>query len=42
MGIISMLRGLVGRATSSPDEIAFSLLFIVFVWFAIEVLLILH
>jgi hypothetical protein len=40
--VLKILVGLVRRAISSPDEIAFVLLFAVFVWFAIEVLLILH
>ena len=40
--VLKILEGLVRRATYHPDEIAFVLLFAVFVWFAIEVLLMLH
>ena len=41
-GVLEALRGLVARTVSSADELAFILLFCVFVWFALEVLLILY
>ena len=41
-GVLESLQGFVRRATSSSDEIAFVFLFAVFVWFALEILLLLY
>lgn len=40
--MVEILAGILRRAVSSPDEIAFVFLFAVFVWFAMRVLLMLH
>jgi hypothetical protein len=39
---VGSLKAFLGRATSSPDELAFVFLFVVFVWFALEILLVLY